>query len=76
MVICLFICIQVALDVLQTIVRSSKTPVSEQLVRAFPAAVHCTLNSDDNSTMQVMSSFMMFFSRHLISKIEVKKSYQ
>ncbi|KAL4226818.1 Importin 9 [Mactra antiquata] len=42
----------VALDVLQTIVRSSKIPVSDELISSFPAAVRCTINSDDNSTMQ------------------------
>ncbi|XP_060587837.1 importin-9-like [Ruditapes philippinarum] len=42
----------VALDMLETIVRSSKVPISDELMSAFPAAAHCTLNTDDNSTMQ------------------------
>ncbi|KAL3853056.1 hypothetical protein ACJMK2_016638 [Sinanodonta woodiana] len=43
----------VSLDILQTIVRSSKHPLSDGLVHnAFPAVVQCTLRTDDNSTMQ------------------------
>lgn len=43
----------VALDVLQTLVRSSTAPVSDLLLsHAFPAAVHCVLGTDDNSVMQ------------------------
>ena len=46
--------LQVALDVLQTIVRSSTLPLSGELVQSgFPAAARCVLQSDDNSTMQV-----------------------
>ena len=42
-----------ALDVLQTLVRSSPLPMSDGLVQqAFPAAVQCTLRTDDNATMQ------------------------
>ena len=45
---------QVALDVLLTIVRSSTVPLSEDLVQSgFPAAARCTLQTDDNATMQV-----------------------
>ncbi|KAI0216737.1 Importin-9 [Lamellibrachia satsuma] len=43
----------VALDNLQTLIRSSPVPLSELLlVRAFPAAVRATLSSDDNSVLQ------------------------
>ncbi|WAR26248.1 IPO9-like protein [Mya arenaria] len=42
----------VALDILTTIARASKAPISDQLLGAFPAAVYCTLNTDDNATMQ------------------------
>ncbi|PNF35800.1 Importin-9 [Cryptotermes secundus] len=43
----------VALDVLQTLVRYSEPPLSDTLMNtAFPAALHCILRTDDNSTMQ------------------------
>uniref|UniRef100_A0A034VML9 Importin-9 n=1 Tax=Bactrocera dorsalis TaxID=27457 RepID=A0A034VML9_BACDO len=42
----------IALDVLTTIVRYSKPPLSAALVEsAFPAMVHCVLRSDDNAVM-------------------------
>lgn len=42
-----------ALDVLQTLVRGSKSPLSDALIQnAFPASVHCILQTEDNSTMQ------------------------
>ena len=45
---------QVALDILQTLVRSSSVPLSDPLMnQAFPAAVQCTVKTDDNATMQV-----------------------
>ena len=51
----------VALDILQTLVRANAgnkennpRPLSQLLVaNAFPAAVRCTLHSDDNSVTQV-----------------------
>ena len=53
----------VALDILQTLVRANSgnkenqiqpRPLSQLLVaNAFPAAVRCTLHSDDNSVTQV-----------------------
>ena len=51
----------VALDILQTLVRANAgnkennpRPLSQLLVaNAFPAAVKCTLHSDDNSVTQV-----------------------
>ncbi|KAH3881360.1 importin-9-like isoform X2 [Dreissena polymorpha] len=42
----------VALDVLTTILRASKSPISEQMLSAFSAVVFCTLHTDDNATMQ------------------------
>ncbi|XP_064488644.1 importin-9-like [Ornithodoros turicata] len=43
----------VSLDVLETIVRSSSTPLSDALInQAFPTALHCILHTDDNSTLQ------------------------
>jgi hypothetical protein len=43
----------VTLDVLQTLVRSSPKPLSEQLMQAaFPAAIHIIMNTDDNSVLQ------------------------
>lgn len=45
---------QVSLDILRTIVLSSY-PLSESIVtQAFPAAIHCILNSDDNTILQVL----------------------
>ncbi|KAL5011617.1 hypothetical protein ScPMuIL_010168 [Solemya velum] len=43
----------VALDVLQTVVRSSVTPLSEGLIQnTFPAVVQCIMRTDDNATLQ------------------------
>lgn len=45
---------QTAIDILTTVVRNTKPPLSEMLVcQAFPAVAQCTLNADDNATMQV-----------------------
>jgi hypothetical protein len=46
----------VALDMLQTLVRSSDAPLSPLLVEsAFLPAVQCMMRTDDNSIMQVGS---------------------
>lgn len=43
----------IALDVLETIVKYSKAPLSAQLIdSAFPAAVHAILRTEDHSVMQ------------------------
>ncbi|CAL4085549.1 unnamed protein product, partial [Meganyctiphanes norvegica] len=43
----------VALDMVEVMVRSSVPPLGEPLISvAFPAVVHRTLNTDDNSTLQ------------------------
>lgn len=43
----------IALDVLETIVKYSKAPLSAQLIEiAFPAAVHAILRTEDHSVMQ------------------------
>lgn len=43
----------IALDVLETIVKYSKPPLSTALIEnAFPAVVHCILRSEDSSVMQ------------------------
>lgn len=43
----------VSLDVLETLIRSYKGPLSDAMIKtAFPAVVYCTLNTDDNSVMQ------------------------
>lgn len=43
----------IALDVLETIVKYSKAPLSNQLIeQAFPAAVNAILSSEDNSVLQ------------------------
>nr|KAF6399782.1 importin 9 [Molossus molossus] len=42
-----------AIDILTTVVRSSKPPLSQLLIcQAFPAVAQCTLHTDDNATMQ------------------------
>ncbi|XP_066529070.1 importin-9 [Hoplias malabaricus] len=42
-----------AIDILTTVVRNTKPPLSEMLVcQAFPAVAQCTLRTDDNTTMQ------------------------
>jgi hypothetical protein len=59
----------VALDVLQTLVRANAgskgenpRPLSQLLVAsAFPAAVRCTLQSDDNAVTQVKLFIMASF---------------
>ena len=44
---------QVALDILQSLVRGSGAPLSDALMnQAFPSCVQCTLSTDDNGTMQ------------------------
>ena len=53
---------ETALDVLETIVKYSKKPLSEALIEnAFPAAVHCILRSEDNSVMQSGGECMRAF---------------
>ncbi|ELK34962.1 Importin-9, partial [Myotis davidii] len=43
-----------AIDILTTVVRSTKPPLSQLLIcQAFPAVAQCTLHTDDNATMQV-----------------------
>ncbi len=43
------------MDIVQTLVRASPVPLPEALMtEAFPAVVHCTLNTDDNGTLQVI----------------------
>uniref|UniRef100_A0A8C2SDS3 Importin-7/11-like TPR repeats domain-containing protein n=1 Tax=Capra hircus TaxID=9925 RepID=A0A8C2SDS3_CAPHI len=42
-----------AIDILTTVVRSTKPPLSQLLIcQAFPAVAQCTLRTDDNATMQ------------------------
>ncbi|XP_036926391.1 importin-9 isoform X3 [Sturnira hondurensis] len=42
-----------AIDILTTVVRNTKPPLSQLLVcQAFPAVAQCTLRTDDNATMQ------------------------
>jgi hypothetical protein len=44
---------EIALDVLETIVKYSKQPLSDILIEsAFPATVHCILRTEDHSVMQ------------------------
>ncbi|XP_059509503.1 importin-9 isoform X2 [Stegostoma tigrinum] len=42
-----------AIDILTTVVRNTKVPLSEVLIcQAFPVVAQCTLHTDDNATMQ------------------------
>lgn len=44
---------EIALDVLETVVKYSKPPLSDVLIdHAFPAAVNCILSTEDHSVMQ------------------------
>lgn len=44
---------QVSLEMMETMVRAHKGPLSEVMIKTgFPAAVHCTLHTDDNAAMQ------------------------
>ena len=50
--------LQVALDLLQTVIRSSTPPIADILITdAFPSAVAMILSSDDNSIMQVKLAY-------------------
>lgn len=45
---------QTSIDILTTVVRNTKPPLSELLVcQAFPVVAQCTLRTDDNAIMQV-----------------------
>lgn len=45
---------QTSIDILTTVVRNTKPPLSQLLIcQAFPAVAQCSLNTDDNATMQV-----------------------
>lgn len=47
---------QTSIDILTTVVRNTKPPLSQLLIcQAFPAVAQCSLNTDDNATMQVTS---------------------
>lgn len=52
----------ISLDVLQTIVKYSTAPLSDNLIEnAFPAAVHCILRTEDHSVMQSGGECLRFF---------------
>ena len=42
-----------ALDVVETLVRASKPPLSDALMQTFPCAVNSALTSDDPTIVQV-----------------------
>lgn len=47
---------QTSIDILTTVVRNTKPPLSQLLIcQAFPAVAQCSLHTDDNATMQVTS---------------------
>lgn len=49
--------IQTSIDILTTVVRNTKPPLSEMLVcQAFPVVAQCTLRTEDNTIMQVSRS--------------------
>ena len=46
--------LQTSIDILTTVVRNTKAPLSEMLVcQAFPVVAQCTLRTEDNAIMQV-----------------------
>lgn len=48
---------QIALDILVILVRNCPSALPDGLINtAFPAAVQCTMKSDDSATLQVLSS--------------------
>ena len=58
-----------ALDILETLIRSSPVPLSSALMNeAFPAAVQCTLHTDDSSSQQVRYKFCRI-DQHVIFNI-------
>ena len=42
----------VALDVVETLVRSSQAPLSDALMQTFPCTIHLSLTSDDAAIVQ------------------------
>lgn len=51
------LCLQTSIDILTTVVRNTKAPLSEMLVcQAFPVVAQCILRTDDNTIMQVNHS--------------------
>lgn len=54
--VCRLLSLQTSIDILTTVVRNTKPPLSEMLVcQAFPVVAQCTLRTDDNTIMQVKS---------------------
>ncbi|XP_074792211.1 importin-9 isoform X2 [Natator depressus] len=48
-----------SIDILTTVVRNTKPPLSQLLIcQAFPAVAQCSLHTDDNATMQVVSQLL------------------
>ena len=78
-----------ALDILQTLVRAygvvsnnksgenptiQSRPLSQILVvNAFPAAVKCTLRSDDNAVTQVSSTILSFIGCKIMHSVTVSR---
>ncbi|KAJ7426649.1 hypothetical protein WISP_13813 [Willisornis vidua] len=57
-----------SIDILTTVVRNTKPPLSQLLIcQAFPAVAQCSLNTDDNATMQ---SLIMVFAHLVHSQLE------
>ncbi|XP_072336821.1 importin-9 isoform X2 [Scyliorhinus torazame] len=57
-----------AIDILTTVVRNTKLPLSEVLIcQAFPVVAQCTLHTDDNATMQ---SLIMVFAQLVHNQLE------
>ncbi|XP_067683421.1 importin-9-like [Haliotis asinina] len=59
----------VSLDMLTTLVRGSQTPLSSVLMTAFPAAVECTLKTDDNASMQSGGECLRAFSSKALDQV-------
>ncbi|XP_075030270.1 importin-9 isoform X4 [Calonectris borealis] len=57
-----------SIDILTTVVRNTKPPLSQLLIcQGFPAVAQCSLNTDDNATMQ---SLIMVFAHLVHSQLE------
>ncbi|KAM9212956.1 importin-9 isoform 2-T2 [Dugong dugon] len=57
-----------SIDILTTVVRNTKPPLSQLLIcQAFPAVAQCTLHTDDNATMQ---SLIMVFAHLVHTQLE------
>lgn len=65
---------QTSIDILTTVVRNTKPPLSEMLVcQAFPVVAQCILRTDDNTIMQVRLFSDQKYNVYLIQTIIMNK---